>query len=236
MNPDTARLKALHNRHSGATAVLVANGPSLNQMDLSFLQSQITIGLNKIYLGFTAFRFYPKYYVVVNRLVIEQAAAAIRAMNCIKFVSRRSVDLVPENAMTYHIDTLQPQKRFCRDIATQGVHEGWTVTYAALQIAFFLGFSRVVIVGMDHRYQFDGQPNEIRRMEGPDPNHFDGSYFGGGQKWDNPDLERSEESYRLARQVYQDDGRQILDATVDGACNVFEKVDYRALFQKASKS
>ena len=30
---------------------------------------------------------------------------------------------------------------------------------------------------MDHRYAFDGSPNEITVLEGSDPNHFDEKYF-----------------------------------------------------------
>jgi hypothetical protein len=48
--------------------------------------------------------------------------------------------------------------------------------------------------------------------------------------WDNPDLARSEASYKVAREVYEAAGRQIVDATLDGACPVFEKADYRTVF------
>ncbi len=33
----SARLASFYNKHQGETAVLVCNGPSLNQMDLRFL-------------------------------------------------------------------------------------------------------------------------------------------------------------------------------------------------------
>lgn len=222
-------LSSLKDRHLDERAVLVANGPSLNRMRLDFLRRETVIGMNKIFLGFKKFRFYPRYYVAVNRKVIEQSAEQIRAMNCVKFVPAHSTHLVPENALTHHIETRNPPARFCRDIA-QGVHEGWTVTYAALQIAHYLGFKEVIIIGMDHRYEYSGAPNEARRLDGPDPNHFSPDYFGGGQTWDNPDLAHSEESYSIARVEFEKDGRRIIDATLDGACTIFEKADYRQIF------
>ena len=209
--------------------MLVANGPSLNRMDLAFLRHETVIGLNKIHLGIRRFRFYPRYLVAVNLLVIEQAATDIQRLNCVKFVSDRARHLLPENALTHHIKTRDLTCRFCQDI-TQGVHEGYTVTYAALQIAFYMGFEQVIIIGMDHRFRYEGPPNEERILEGPDENHFSPDYFGGGQRWQNPDLKRSEESYRLAKDAYEADGRRIIDATVDGACTVFEKRDYQTLF------
>lgn len=198
-------------------------------MDTRFLRKYTCIGLNKIFLGFKKFVFYPKYYVAVNDLVIEQSAEQIKALNCVNFISRRNAALVPESALTYHISTDNPPHRFCADI-TQAVNEGFTVTYAALQVAYYLGFSEVVIVGMDHRFDYHGQPNETHLLQGDDPNHFAQDYFG-GLRWDNPDLVNSEASYRIARQVYEADGRRIIDATLGGACPVFEKQDYTQVFQ-----
>lgn len=226
-----SRLEWFRNRHLDERCVLIANGPSLNAMDLGFLRRETVIGMNKIFLGFKKFFFYPKYYVAINRKVIEQSWQQIAAMNCVKFIGSRGQQIISEGALTYHLETRDPYARFCHDV-TKGVHEGWTVTYAALQVAFFLGFKEVVIIGMDHRYQFDGMPNEARRLDGDDPNHFIPSYFGGGQDWDNPDLAKSEESYRIARSEFEKAGRKIIDATVDGDCTVFEKADYRKVFSR----
>ncbi len=222
------RLRDLKNRHHNQRVVLVANGPSLNQMNLQFLRRETILGLNKIFLGFKKFGFYPRYYIAVNAKVIEQSVEQIKAMNCVKFIGHRGAEIIPENALTYHIETGNPPARFCHDIS-QGVHEGWTVTYAALQVAYHLGFKEVVIIGMDHRYEYTGAPNEARRLEGTDPNHFSPDYFA-GQIWDNPDLENSEESYRIARAEFDKDGRRIIDATLDGACTIFERADYRKVF------
>lgn len=219
----------LKNRHLGETCVLVANGPSLNKMDLSFLAKHTTIGMNKIFLGFNKFSFYPSYYIAVNPTVIRQSKEDIKGLNCVKFIGNRQGTLLSEDAMTYEVNTKSPPERFCKDISL-GVREGGTVTYAALQIAYYLGFKRVVIIGMDHSFKFNGNPNENSRMDGPDVNHFIDNYFGFGQKWDNPDLEKSEESYSIARKIFESEGRELLDATVDGKCNIFKKVNYNEIF------
>jgi hypothetical protein len=198
-------------------------------MNLSFLKNEITIGLNKIYLGFNEFKFYPRYYVAINRKVIQQSQEEIKQLNCVKFIGNHSAKLIPEDGLTYHINTTNPSKRFCTDI-TQGVHEGWTVTYAALQIAYYLGFQKIIIIGMDHDFSYIGKPNEEHVLKGDDVNHFCTNYFGHGQKWDNPDLEHSEESYQIAKTVFEKDNRQIIDATLNGCCHVFEKADYKKLF------
>jgi hypothetical protein len=230
-----ARLSALKGRHDGERCVLVANGPSLNRMDLGFLRGETVIGLNKIYLGLKKFGFYPRYYVAINSKVLKQAAAEIRALNCVKFLGSHAHSVgLEDDGLTYIVDTSSPVERFSKDLSL-GMHEGWTVTYAALQIAYHLGFSEVVLIGLDHRYRYDGAPNEARVLTGPDENHFSPDYFGNGQSWDNPDLVRSEESYRVARAVYEAEGRRIVDATIGGACTVFEKADCRELFRHVRK-
>ena len=223
------RLELFRDLHRGGRGVIVANGPSLNNTDLSRLAGETVIGLNKIFLGLDRFGFYPRYYVAVNRKVVEQSVTQIQALNCVRFIGNRGADLLGEDGLTYHLNTTAAPARFCHDIGL-GVHEGWTVTYAALQVAWYLGFSEVVLVGLDHRYRFEGEPNQLRRLEGPDHNHFAPGYFGHGQEWNNPDLARSEESYRLARAEFEAAGRRITDATVNGACTIFEKADYRDLF------
>lgn len=226
------RLQMLRDRHRGERCVIVANGPSLNGMQLGFLRRESVIGLNKIHLGLARFGFYPRYLVVVNPKVAQQARAAIAGLNCVKFVGSRAARKagIAEDALTHVVDTDGPPARFSTDLAL-GMHEGWTVTHAALQVAYHLGFAEVVLIGLDHRYRYSGAPNAESVMQNADPNHFSGDYFGHGQAWDNPDLERSEESYRAARAAFERDGRRILDATVGGACPVFDKVDHRRHFR-----
>lgn len=221
-------LSRFKNLHRGQRCVVVCNGPSLNAMDLGFLRHEVVFGLNKIYLGLDRFKFYPRYLAVANALVAEQGRAALTAMTCIKFVGARAAPHLPADAFTCHLANMGPPTVFSRDIA-QGVREGGTVTHVALQIAHYMGFAEVVIIGMDHRYDFIGKPHQAQVLTGPDTNHFSPDYFS-GQTWMNPDLARSETSYAAARKAFEADGRRIIDATLDGACTVFEKAGYRTVF------
>lgn len=222
-------MKHLKDRHLGERCILVCNGPSLNSMDLGFLKNETSIGLNKIYLGFKKFRFYPKYYVAVNEKVLIQSSSEIEELTSVKFISDRCPGLFSQNALTNILKTSEYTDDFSFD-PCDGVQEGYTVTYAALQIAFYLGFRKVIIIGMDHRFDYKGKPNEENLLVGDDINHFSSGYFK-GHKWDNPDLVNSERYYKIAKSVYEQNGREIIDATVNGACTVFKKMNYEQLFK-----
>ena len=65
---------------------------------------------------------------------------------------------------------------------------------------------------------------------GDDPNHFHPDYFGKGYRWHNPRLDRMELAYRKAKRVFEADGRRVVNATLGGKLEVFERVDYDSLF------
>jgi hypothetical protein len=100
-----------------------------------------------------------------------------------------------------------------------------------MQLAYHLGFQKVILIGVDHAFTTQGKPHETIVSQGDDHNHFSPNYFGRGFRWQLPDLETSEIAYRLARKAFEADGREILDATIGGKLTVFPKVDYASLFQ-----
>jgi hypothetical protein len=220
----------MRGRHDGQECLLLCNGPGLRAVDWKRVDRERfkVFGLNKIHLGVPMLGFVPDYVVAVNAKVIEEASASLRAMPCVKFISNRVPPrLVPADPLTFHVNTAfppSPAPRFSRDIVAH-VAEGWTVTHAALQIIRYMGFARVFIVGMDHHFiQHEaGRENAQAMIEGDDVDHFDPSYFGHGQAWDLPDLRNSEISYRAARDVFESEGRSIVDCSIGGRCTVFER-------------
>ena len=220
------------NRHQGQRCVIIGNGPSLNQMDLSFLKNEFCFGLNKIYLGFEKWNFVPTYYVAVNKLVIEQNRKEISAIPCPKFISNRGISyLLPQDDIFFIKTHPDPQKKFCSD-PTIALHEGNTVTYVAIQLAYYMGFQTIILIGVDHNFvmQEKAMPHQEVTSSGDDPNHFHPNYFGQGVKWHLPDLAGSERFYKIAYAYLWVNNRQIIDATLNGKCDIFPKKDYRELF------
>ena len=87
------------------------------------------------------------------------------------------------------------------------------------------------MIDVDHSFATKGKPNTTVESQGDDPNHFSAAYFGKGFRWQLPDLETSEIGYRMARRAYENAGRRVLDATIGGKLDIFEKADYLSLFR-----
>jgi len=224
-----ARLQEYRGKHEGRRCFIIGNGPSLSKMDLTPLKDEITFGLNRIYLLFDRIGFSTTYFVCVNKYVIEQWAEEIVTLPCPKLIAWSGRYHVPLASDVLFIRSRRGPK-FCMDIVGEGVWEGATVTYVAMQIAYYMGFEKVILIGVDHSFQSNGKPNQLVTSEADDVNHFHPHYFGKGFRWQLPDLEVSEIAYRLARDVYERNGRSIVDATVDGRLEIFPKVAFESLF------
>ena len=225
------RIAVLKDKHQGERCFIIGNGPSLKNTDLSLLKDEVTFGMNRIYLLFDRLGFATTYYVAVNKLVIEQSTRDILSLSCPKFISWHVRHLIDFTADMMFLHTRgQPMFMFYTDI-TKGLWTGATVTYVAIQIAYYLGFQEVILIGVDHSFATQGKPHTAVVSQGDDPNHFDPQYFGKGFRWNLPDLECSELAYRIAKYQFESDGREIIDATVGGKLQVFRKVDYQTLFK-----
>lgn len=220
-----AGLAGFRDRHAGESCFIVGNGPSLNAMDLDRLRGRTVFGLNKIFLIFNRFaEFRPSYHVAVNPLVIEQSEEGIRSLDCPSFLDYQAG--YPRFAGCRHVNYLYTGGNlgFNPEITTM-IPQGFTVTYVALQLAFFMGFKTVYLIGVDHNFRTEGDPNQKQRLSGDDENHFDPAYFR-DMDWQLPDLEGSELAFRLADFHYRRAGRQVLDATVNGKLTIFPKISF----------
>lgn len=216
-----AKMKRLRNSHGGEKAVILCNGPSLNRVDFSLLEGVYCFGLNKINLVFPRTAFRPSCIVASNLLVIEQNAFFYNATDIPLFVNSLAKPLIKSGAERIFFPTTVTNRKFARD-CSMSLYNGATVTFVALQLAFHMGFSSVALVGCDHYFETKGPANKRVSCGTSDPNHFDPDYFA-GQIWQLPDLPESEISYRMALNVFERYGRQLVNATDGGRLEVLPR-------------
>lgn len=242
-------LRKFKNLHEGETCLIIGNGPSLIDCPIELLDKYLSFGANKIYTMYDWERFtgsndrvdektkeklkafdgfVPTYYTVIDEHMIHNVAAEL--INLVNggykpealFIRRPYP--VPGS---YQINTI--------------VHAGWsnninkavvmggTVTYANLQIAKYMGFKTVLLVGVDHNYPtFEGVPQGVlfQQEGGKDEAHFHPDYFKEGDFYAAPALVGSEEYYKQARVVFEGEDGKIVNLTPETQETAFEKGEY----------
>ncbi len=222
---DTSALVEQKDRYRGRPMLVVGNGPSLNKTPLDEFRGIPSIGMNKIDLIFSRVDWRPSIVVCVNNLVVKQHMRAFVDSDIPIFLSWKARRFIPrrlQDSVNYFLSL--DFTDFSFDL-TKGVGFGSTVTYTALQFAYYMGADPVILVGVDHSFSFKGSAMGIAKRQGEDQNHFDPNYFKSGTYWGLPDLDGSEVAYGIAKRVFEADGRRVLDATMGGNLQIFNKLD-----------
>lgn len=198
------------------TCIIAANGPSLNNYDFDLVNRYPVFILNR---GYLKKEITPRWLVVVNDLVIQQFREEILSQPVEKIFA---CSCIGNNEKVFHLKFTGDIPSFQPDI-TKPLWQGHTVTFVALQIAYWMGFRKVILIGLDHNYpRAKGKPsNKLVVSNSEDLDHFDRNYFGRGIKWHLPNLERSELAYSIALDYYTKYGRKIINATPKSKLKVF---------------
>ncbi len=242
--PDSSEMAAFAGKHAGERCVIIGNGPSLNDLDLGRLRSENTIGVNGIFYA-DALNFPLTYYVVEDTSVMEENLDAIKKYEAgHKFfptIYRKMYDTDEENVTFFTMNRgfyAKESPNFCiprfSTNASQRLFCGQSVTIINLQLAYYMGFTEVYLIGMDFSYTIpdsaERQGDLITSTE-DDPNHFHKDYFGKGKTWKDPKLDRVLNNYQLAKAMFEADGRTISNATAGGALEIFPRVDFHEVFK-----
>jgi len=204
--------------------LVIGNGPSLNKTPLDDFISIPSIGMNKIDLLFPHVKWRPTYIVCINNFVVRQHWCLMLKSNIPTLLSWNCRYFIPRSQryqFRYFLTSLSSD--FATNI-TKGLGSVATVTYTALQIAFYMGADPAILFGVDHSFSTTGKPCEYALRKGADIDHFAPNYFKAGTYWGLPDLKSSELGYQNAKKAFERDGRAIYDATIGGKLDIFPKI------------
>lgn len=212
------------NKYAGETCVIIGNGPSLDDTSLYELgKKYVTFGSNKIY----QYPFTPTFYLCFDRDMLHDCVPWLLDNRNYQpdaiFVPRSypvpgSIGLNVAYSLGFSPD------------ASEGVYIAGTVTMIALQLAYYMGFTKALLVGLDHKYKKtgnDGRPGSKFVAHGSDPDHFQGQgdpYFTPGRIYNRPELDAvASKSYPLALSFWEKDGRRIVNISASTALDVFDR-------------
>lgn len=238
---DVAKLRGIH---VNERCFIIGNGPSLNRIDIEKLRGEICFGVNSIFLMTQTNGFRPTYYVVEDNLVFKENRAEIDSYDGVTKILPRDYAqqlVCRDDCYVFDMDVSFYNRRDMANFAVPQFNTkalpvffcGQSVTYINFQLAYYMGFTEVILVGMDFNYvkpdDHDQHGNHIL-SQGDDPNHFHKDYFGKGKTWKDPRLGRVLRSYVRAKFEYESIGRRIVNATPGGELELFSRVSFNSLF------
>ncbi len=231
------RFAKIKGKYIGKRIFILGNGPSLNQMPLYQLKDEYTMCFNRFPLMYERVNWKPNFYVVTDDLLLKDMGEEINKttgdveysffpdlhpsnLNVKKVIKQR------ENVLWVHVD----KPEFSDQMPACGINK--TVVNAGIQIAAWMGFREIYLLGVDMTFgeqKIKKGNSRNWQAQGDDPNHFDPRYFNAGRKYHNPMVGEMLEKFEQCRDFFEPRGVKIYNAGYGGKLEAFERKDFDEL-------
>ncbi len=235
-----ARLAAYKDRYKGQRCVVIGNGPSLTPQDLDMLEDEITFASNRIFNIYDKTSWRPTFLCAQDQVVLEsireslpQAAKESELTVITASAYEMYQDAGIENLVWMPLRFIPPKRnRYCfSDDVTQEVVEGLTITYSCMQLAAYMGFTEIYLLGIDHNYSIEIDKNgKIVKQDTSVNNYFQGSTE--TKPGNPPQVIEMTRAYLSAESYSRIHGFRIFNATRGGKLEVFERRNFDEVFGK----
>lgn len=227
------KMKSFKNRHKGDRCFIVCTGPSLKMEDLEHLKNEYTIGVNSIVRAYEKTSWRPTYYALVDLYAfgeylksadipgekLAEKAAFVHFRTQLKKPTGNEI-YVPISYVNHTESNMKKGKiKFSSDPSVC-VYDCFTVTNMAIQLAVYMGFKEIYIIGADCNYD----PKQMHFIEtnGIDDKQRNAAYLPGA-------VEMSIKGYIAAKKFSEKHNVHIFNATHGGKLEVFDRVDFDSI-------
>lgn len=216
------RLKEFKNLHKGQRCFIIGTGPSLNKTNLSLIKDEVIFGVNTLYTGLSKFGIACDYYAVSDPLAWQNHFRSMLEIDTILLLSGSAGKSYLSNINYFQkfqkkepivirqLGLMWSSKCFSKDLSV-GTYNGDTVIIdICLQAAYYMGFKEVYLLGCDCDYTGG------HRFDGSVADNLQGAGVRG--EWS-----KIFASYEICKRAYEQDGREIINATVGGKLEIFRR-------------
>ena len=233
----TNQIKALKDIHHGEACFIIGTGPSLTIDDLKTISSHgwVTFAPNRIYELCEQYDWKPTYYICQDHNIIKTFAERIARINAdMMFLPIEYHDRFKDDNYKFFVikehDFYPHKAQFSKDLSKY-IAQGYTVTYGAIQLAVYMGFKTIYLLGIDHNYNIsrDAKGRPCRDVSSQS------NYTKGMSNYINdnnlPRIEESTIAYETAEIVAAKMGVKIYNATRGGKLEAFERINFDDIFK-----
>ena len=244
-----ARNAELGGRHAGERCFILGSGPSIGKQDLTLLTGEMCISMGNFFVHPVFSTIVPRYHCIVphHKPITEAAwdawlAEMAKSMkNTTMFFGLTDVERVHRGGSFdgYDVrfipfDFKVPESAPAPDDIdlTKPVWSPSCVTIMALQVAIYLGFSKIYLLGCDHdwvlhigesRHFYDESEHALCRAG------YSEWFLGDFANYCSGYVETWRQ-YKLVRGVAEEWRISIYNATAGGVLDVFPRAKYETLF------
>ena len=232
---------------------IIGNGPSLRIEDLEMLRNEITFAANTIYGVYGSTDWRPSYYCSVDTTIwntlgrdeiIEKILSSCEAAFASPYGSSFEYKEDEEFKNLYYVMPVEQKDsdtqyslfaEECSDI----VNICGTVTYIMMQLAVYMGFKKIYLLGIDFTFSHEKHgdnsikinniSNHMEQIEKEQERFYEVLKKKYGYNY-MASVDQQKEAYMSAKKYADEHGIKIYNATRGGKLEVFERVDFDTLF------
>ncbi len=225
-------IKRMKNIHRGKRIFIIATGPSLTLDDVNMLKDEYTMGLNSFFRMYEKIDWRPTYYALLdengmsrykkNGVIpeVQNLAKDKCFMNSTSKSLTRSAKtiFVHLSKLDHFINYGSLRFKYSPD-ALFGMYDFYTITNTAIQLAMYMGFQDIYIIGVDNN--FIGPKEHFEETRG-DAKHTIESGLHTQMVMDA--------GYKEMRRIADKAGVNVYNATRGGRVEAFPRVKLEDLF------
>lgn len=241
-----AKEMASYRNTKSGRCFIVGTGPSLTIKDLESIRGETTFASNRIFGLFSKTAWRPTYYAVQDDGVIlelkdqfydisNQVGTMFLAGNEMrkyksKLKRKKNVKFM------YIKNTPTGTRQFDIDV-TDGIHNAINVSYTLVELAIFMGFTEIYLIGIDHNYKTIINENGEEVLDGNSKdNYFDGITplkfeakvnIGQNSRWEDARTQ----CFINAKKYADQNGIKIINATRGGKLEVFPRQSLESILE-----
>lgn len=230
-------LRALKGIHKGERCFIIGNGPSLKASDLDRLCDEHTFAFNRIFYIFDQTKWRPTFYMTQDSKLIRNSIEGLsKTTTKYKFIpiaakwfdgyKELSTDYFFASNPCYGINEIPD---FSINIPHSIVVAN-TVVYSAIQLAVYMGFNNIYLLGVDHKFHISQNNKGEIFIDKNAKDYFCDQYNQDQNELFIPMLDQSTNAFWAAKRFADSHGINIYNATRGGKLEVFERKDFDSLF------
>jgi hypothetical protein len=231
LSKNALELKKYKNKHLNQRCFIIGNGPSLKIEDLEKLKKEVTFAFNRIYYLFDQTDWRPTYYCSEDDKTIFKSKEEIKNLEIenkffpVNFPWDYKIHFNNAKYYIFKLNDSNAEPEFSEDI-TKCIYWGNTVAYTAIQMAVYMGFNEIFLLGVDHNFsKMVNDKGEII-VDRTAKDYFSEKYNTDQDDLYIPNVEISTRAFTAAKKYADKHNIKIYNSTRGGKLEVFERVDF----------